>query len=130
MSDTVDTVTLFSGTLRHIIRILNDSDGTGESAVIKVDKSALALGDGSEPSKLVIEEIEWSVQGFNFVKLLFDHTADDEAAVLSGNGYKDYMGVGGLIDPASAGGTGDLLLTTDGGADGSSYDITLHLRLL
>jgi hypothetical protein len=129
MADTVDTIVLFSGRRRRVIRITNVSDGTGESAVVKVDKSALTGPDGTEPSKLVIEWIEHTIQGFSSVRLLWDHTTDDEAVVLSGNGAKDYRSAGGLIDPASAGDTGDLLLTTAGAISGATYDITIGLRL-
>lgn len=129
MPDTVDTVVIYAGQRRRVVRLLSRSDSTGETNVIKVDKSALTATNGKEPSKLVIEEIEWNVQGFKNVVLTFDHTTDDEAAVLAGAGYKDYRPYGGLVDPASAGGTGDILLSTTGAVADASYDITLTLRL-
>lgn len=129
MADKVDSRVLFSGTKKYVVRITNESDGTGESGVVKVDKSTLTTTDGAEPSKFVVDRIEWTVTGFNYVTLAFDHDTDDELAVLSGSGYKDYEDVGGLSDPASSGGTGDIILTTDGAFDGASYDITLYLRM-
>ena len=68
------------------------------------------------------------MSGFNYVTLAWDHTTDDEIAVLSGQSVIDWSSIGGNVDPQSTGGTGDILLTTDGGADGSSYDITLYMR--
>lgn len=133
MADAVDSVVIFSGRKRYKVRLTNISDGTGESAVVKVDKSTLTGLDGTEPSKLVVEKIEYDVQGFTSIRLYWDHTTDDEIAVLGpGTGYMDFTDNGmfqGLIDPGSAGDTGDILLTTNGHSSGDTYTITLTLRL-
>lgn len=128
MADVVDTRTIFLGTRKAAFRFTNVSDGTGESAVVKVDISTFLNSHGVAPTKTVIEQLEWAIQGFTSVRLFWDHTADDEIAVLSGAGFKDYREYGGMTDPASAGGTGDILITTAGAASGATYDITLTLR--
>jgi len=129
MTDTVNSDVLIDGLRNYVIRLQNVSDGTGESAVTKVDISALAGPDGiNAPSYFAIEQIEYSIQGMDYVQILFDATTDDEAATLSGQGYSDYRGVGGHNDPQSTGTTGDINLTTSGAVSGGSYDITLHLR--
>jgi len=131
MADTVDTLVLASGQNRRIIRINNVSDGTGESAVSKIVKANLVGPDGiNAPSKLVLEEVQWSIQGFTSVRLFWAHTAPDEIAILGpGNGYFNFKSSGGLVDPGSAGGTGDLTVTTAGAVSGATYDITLVVRL-
>lgn len=129
MADTVTSQVIFSGDRRYVAQFTNVSDGTGESNVQKVDISSLTLPDGTAPNRVVIEEMEWGVQGFDYVKLSFDHTTDDTGVLLAGNGYKDYRPYGGLQDPASAGGTGDILFSTSGATSGASYDVLLHLRL-
>lgn len=130
MADVVNTTVLQSGGRRHIIQITNVSDGTGESGVVKVDRSALVGPDGIEPAKMALEEITWSIQGFSSVRLLWDHTTDDELVVLAaGNGYANYRDIGCLQDPGSSGGTGDILLTTAGAVNGATYDITMVVRL-
>lgn len=129
MADTVDTIVLESTMQRQIVRLTNVSDGTGESAVVKVDKSALTGFDGLEPAYLIVDEIEWNIQGFTSIRLFWDHTTDDELAVLSGTGYRQYWSDGGLKDPRSAGGAGDIVLTTAGAASGATYDIRLNCRL-
>lgn len=130
MADTVDVRPLFIGTRRVAYRFTNVSDGTGEAAVTKIDISTLVGPDGrTAPTRSAIEQIEWSLQGFTSVRLFWDHTTDDEIAVLSGAGFKDFREVGGMADPSSAGGTGDVLLTTAGAAAGATYDITLIMRL-
>jgi len=133
MADTVNTNTFYSSQNRLFIQIQNISDGTGESAVIKVDKSTLTNQLGAEPSKLAIEAVQYSIQGFTSVRLYWDHTTDDEALVLpTGAGFKPFNLYEGqyLIDPGSAGGTGDLILTTAGNVSGATYDIILWLRLV
>lgn len=111
---------------RIIVKLTNESDGTGESGVIKINRSDLRGPNGVEPGSLAIEEINWSVHGFNYVTLDFDQTTDQTIGILRGDGYVTYPG--GLVDQGS-GGTGDIILSTDGGVDGSMYDITLNIRL-
>lgn len=132
MAITADTVTLFAGKRRQAYRFTAIQDGVAadETAVIKVDKSTLIGLDGTEPGRLVIETVRWTMQGFNSIRILFDHTTDDEAVVLNGtHGELDYTEVGGLVDPASTGGTGDILFTTQGGAANATYTVDLYLRL-
>jgi len=129
MVDAVSTNVLYSGRKRYSARFDNLSDGTGETKVLKIDKSGLVGPAGVEPSKLVIEELTWSISGFTAIELYFDHDADDPVAKMAGSGYIDYRQVGGLVDPASTGGTGDLLLSTIGAAADATYDVTIVARL-
>ena len=130
MADTVDTIVQFSGGRRYNVRLTNVSDGTGESAVIKVDKSTLLNAVGLEPGALNLESVQWSIQGFTSVRLFWDHTTDDEMEVLgTGNGYRSYADQGSLNDPKSAGGTGDVLLTTANNVSGATYDIQLNFLM-
>lgn len=126
MADAVTTIVTNNGAKNYIARFTNISDGTGESAVIKIDKSTLVNEMGFEPAKLAIAEASWSIQGFSSVRILWDHTADDTGLVLSaGNGYRSYQDKGYLNDPGTAGGTGDILFTTAGALSGATYDINL-----
>ena len=118
----------------YVIHLTNISDGTGEAAVIKVDKSTLLDANAAEPAALDIISCRWSIQGFASVRILWDHTTDDLALALAGSGYDEFgdakIGVNviagrALPDPRSAGGAGDILLTTNGAVSGATYDITL-----
>lgn len=129
MADAVTTIVTAGGPRLYTARFTNISDGTGESAVIKVDISTLKDANGNPPTRVAIEEIQWTIQGFSSVRLLWDHTTDDLIDVLAGNGYRDYSYTGALGDPASAGGTGDILLTTANAISGATYDILLTIRL-
>lgn len=127
MADTVSTNTIFNGQRKLIIQLNSVSDGTGESAVVKVDKSTLIGLDGAEPSKLVVESIDWMVDGMT-VELFFDRTSDVKIATLVGSGYTDYMCPGPGLQDTGTGGTGDIILTTTGASAGDSYKILLVLR--
>ena len=84
MTDTVDIQVLANTTMRYHVRLQNRSDSTGESAVVKVDKSTLTGPlKGVEPGSLVLEEAEGSVQGFASVRLDWDHDTNDELATFS-----------------------------------------------
>ncbi len=129
MADAVADDTIYSGSRRLVRRFTNESDGTGESAVTKINISAFTTGDDvTTATSSTIDLIEYSVSGFNYVNVYWDHDTDDHIATLTGQGSIDLFAYGGMTDPGSTGGTGDILFTTDGGADGSAYDITIHFR--
>jgi len=138
MADAVTTNVIDQTPDHYVVHLTNIGDGTGESAVIKVDKSTLIASDLAEPASLDIQQVRWAIQGFTSVRILWDHATDDVALVLCGSGYDDFRGLDsgapprarleGLKDPRSAGGAGDILLTTNGGSSGATYDITLWLR--
>lgn len=141
MADTVSTNTIINGAAsggskRAIVHLTGISDGTGETNVVKVDRSAMILpGTAIAPTKLHVASIRWNIQGFQYIKLVWDHTADDTISLLSGNGYENYETYGGLRDPntsndAVTGAIGDIILTSIGAANGATYDITLEVILV
>lgn len=135
MADAVTTLDSFSGKDLLVRRITNISDGTGEASIVKVAKAGLIGTTGVAPSKIAVEELWWSVSGFANVRLFWNHTAPDVLALLSaGNGFRVFSGVRGasgmIVDPASAGLTGDIILTTNGAIANATYDIMMVLRLL
>ena len=124
MADAVTSQVLFNGSKKVIKAFTSISDGTGESAALKVDISALI----GAPTTVSIMKIWYEVVGMS-VKVLFDHTTDDLALVLSGHGFWDFTSFGGLPDPASTGGTGDILFTTTGHSVGDTYTIIFELGI-
>ena len=130
MADTVTKTTLENTAKRLAVEASIQSDGTGSTDAILVDKSAFTGLDGTEPGRLVVESIEYQCDGMQVV-LEFDHDTDDLIATLAGQGKIDFCeGVRyqGFIDPASAGGTGDIVATTVGHTSGDKATITLKLR--
>lgn len=135
MADTV-TVTKIIDTRRYAVyEFTNESDGTGESSVRKIDLDDLvgnngATTGGNRPTSLTLVDASWTVSGFNYVTVKWDRQPTDQLIqVMAGTDGVNYESVGGKRDPSRAlGGTGDILLTTDGGSDGSSYKIVMMFR--
>lgn len=130
MADTLSTTTLYNGPKRLVVQAELYSDGTGSTDAVVVDKSAFTGPDGTEPGRFVIEKIEYSSDGMQ-VLLEFEHTANDEICLLAGQGCFDFSQSDkfqGFIDPASAGGTGDIIATTVGHTAGDKASFTLYLR--
>ena len=123
MADTVTSQTLFNGSKRTVRCFTNVSDGTGESAVAKIDISSLT----GAPTAVRITNIWYNTYGMA-VKILFDHDTDDTVLVLQGDGHFDLTRFAGLADPKSAGGTGDILFTTVGHTSGDTYSIILEVE--
>lgn len=141
MADTVTTRTLRDTPRQLVVQLTGISDGTGEAAVTKVDKSTflaapVGTAAAAEPASLDIDRIDYAITGFPYVKLLWDHTTDDGAIVLPAGAaelhFDDPMGDGAsapvLTDPRSTGGTGDILLTSPAAATNGVYLIVLYLR--
>ena len=129
MTDAVTKITQET-TTQVLVHMTCISDGTGETSVLKVDRSALTLNNltSTTPSNLPIHSVRWSIQGFSSVRFLWDHTTDDVALTLSGNGYEEFAS--GIRDPNTSADTvtaaiGDVILTSVGAVSGATYDITL-----
>lgn len=129
MTDTVTNQVVIGGKSTYVIHLTGISDGTGESNVVKIDKSTLLDTIGVEPPRILIQSARWCIQGFSYIKLTWDHATDATAMVLNGNGYENFEDVGGLKDTLLNDSTGDLLLTSVGAASGATYDITLVCSL-
>lgn len=80
------------------------------------------------PSKLRIDEIWWAINGFSYVLLEFDRTTDYTIDYYQGQGFIDYRPGGGKVDKGT-GNTGDLFLTTAGGAANATYSLQIFIRL-
>lgn len=136
MADAVTSQTIGDevGAKNILVKLTNISDGTGESAVTKVDVSALAKDtNGESCSRVAIQEIYYDVAGMR-VDLLWDATSDVVCTTFgthpatSGNqGYFDFRDFGGITNNAGSGVTGDLKLTTTGHTAGDHYTIILKL---
>jgi len=129
MADAVTKTTVEDGPKRAIIYCTNTSDGSGESAVVKVDVSALSsLQDGTACTGVRIEKITFTNVGMG-VKLLWDASTDVIAAELPAD-YSDtldYSDMSGLPNVAASGGnTGDIQLTTVGHSSGDTYSVVLY----
>tara|TARA_R100001015_G_C4422827_1_gene22804 strand:- start:96 stop:500 length:405 start_codon:yes stop_codon:yes gene_type:complete len=130
MADAVTSQTLIDGPKHAVMKFTNISDGSGESAVTKVDVSALAASvDGDACNEVVIERIWWQCIGMK-VRILFDATSDAFCIELGENqsGNHDYSDFGGLTNNAGSGKTGDINFTTVGHSSADTYTIILYMR--
>lgn len=123
-----------TGYRRMKVRLTGDSDGTGETDAIKVNKSELLRPDGSVPGRLIVEAISWNVHSMT-AKLEWDNSTDEVIKLMnagvpagSNSGEDNWLTVGGLA-PQDTDGSGDIVLTTSNVTEGSTYDITLSIRL-
>ena len=129
MADVVTSQTIQDGSRKAVPKFTNASDGTGESAVTKVDVSALSSNAAGEScSSVQINKIWWQCTGMS-VKIDFDATTNVLAIGLSedSNGYHDYSDFSGIPNNAGSGKTGDLAFTTVGHSSGDTYMIILEL---
>lgn len=127
MADSVTSRLLSNGASNLIANFTNLSDGTGESAVVKIDATDAATYGykGVAPGvNLNIRRIEFSVHNGS-VNLLWDATTDEIFAVLQGQGKFNWKPGGGRRTPSIGGATGSILLTTNGFMINSGYTITI-----
>lgn len=127
MADAVATQILFENKSDLVMKFTNISDGTGESAVTKVDVSALTPA----ATEVSIDKIIYATDGMA-VRILWDATTDVPAWLVpaSQQGCFDFTKdpPGGLINNAGTGITGDIQFTTVGHTSGDTYSIILVMR--
>ena len=133
MADTVTSQTILDTPYRLVMKFTNVSDGSGESAVQKVDVSAFTAGnpiDGTTASTLTdvrIDRIYYNNSGMS-VKLLWDASTDVEAIHLKDTqGEFDFSSFGGLKNNSGSGKTGDIMFTTVGHSNTDFYWVILEM---
>ena len=129
MSDAVTSQTIKDGERNCIMKFTNVSDGTGESAVAKVDVSALNSNSaGVSCSEVRVLRVSHAIVGMS-VQLFLNATSNVLLMELaeSSNGHMDFADFGGLPNNAGSGKNGDILFTTKGHSSGDTYSITLEM---
>jgi hypothetical protein len=129
MADAVTATSVIDGPRTAVIYCTNTSDGTGESAVTKVDVSALSSRqDGTACTGVRLQKIVFTNVGMG-VKVLWNASTNVIAAQLPAD-YSDtldYSDVSGLPNVAASGGkTGDIKFTTVGHTSGDTYSVVLY----
>ncbi len=125
MADAVTSTTYLDGDRNVVMAFSNTSDGTGESAVTKVDVSALV----PIPTVVNIRRIYFVTKGMG-VKILWDATSDVLAIEIPADSYGDldFSSFGGLANTKAAGYTGDIQFTTVAHSNGDTYFIILEMK--
>lgn len=126
MADAVTSQTLLDGERLAIMKFTNISDGTGETAVLKVDVSALASSAaGKACTGVKINKASVSLNGMA-VSVLWDATTDVVATILAPGVY-EFCFDPALPNNAGTGVTGDVLFSTIGHTSGDTYAIILEM---
>jgi hypothetical protein len=128
MADAVASQTILDGERLFIGKFTNISDGTGESAVVKIDVSTLAANSfGLACNGVKINKIYGTTHGME-VRILWDATTDVFAWQIpqNSNYLMDLSSFGGIPNNAGAGSTGDVLFTTADASSGDMYSIVLE----
>ena len=130
MADAVTSQTIQDGEKTAILKFTNVSDGTGESAVKKVDVSALTKNSaGQTCSSVAVSRIYWACVGMR-VNIEFDASTNVLVMPLpadsTGDEYYDLFT--GIPNNAGSGVTGDIDFTTVGHSSGDAYSIILVLN--
>jgi hypothetical protein len=130
MADAVTSQTIQDGEKIAVLKFTNVSDGTGESAVKKVDVSALAKNSAGQTCTTVsVARIYWATRGMG-VNLEFDASTNVLLTGLpadsTGDEYYDLFT--GIPNNAGSGVTGDIDFTTVAHSSGDTYSIILVLN--
>lgn len=133
MADTVTSQTIEDTPHKLVMKFTNTSDGTGESAVQKVDVSAFTAGNRIDSTTVStctdvrIDKIYYNNSGMS-VKLLWDASTDVEAIHLKDTqGEFDFSSFGGLKNNSGSGKTGDIMFTTVGHSNTDFYWVVLEM---
>jgi len=133
MADTVTSQTIEDTPHKLVMKFTNTSDGTGESAVQKVDVSAFTAGSRIDSTTVStctdvrIDRIYYNNSGMS-VKLLWDASTDVEAIHLKDTqGEFDFSSFGGLKNNSGSGKTGDIMFTTVGHSNTDFYWVVLEM---
>ena len=130
MADAVTSQTIQDGEKTAVLKFTNVSDGTGESAVKKVDVSALAKNSAGQTCTTVsVARIYWATRGMG-VNLEFDASTNVLLTGLpadsTGDEYYDLFTA--IPNNAGSGVTGDIDFTTVAHSSGDTYSIILVLN--
>jgi hypothetical protein len=128
MADVVASQTLLDGERLFIGKFTNISDGTGETAVVKINPSTLSVNAyGRACNGVKINKI-WSTTHGMEVRILWDATTDVFAWMIpqNSNYMMDFSSFGGLQNNGGTGVNGNVLFTTADASSGDMYTIVIE----
>ena len=119
-----------NGHRRHVVLCTNISDGTGEDDAIKLKRTDMLTSEGTVPSKLVVEKINYNIAGM-IVDVSYNNVNEEKIATLySGDGEIDFRPIGGFVPEDDADNEGgDIVFNTSKETNGDTYNIILTVRL-
>jgi hypothetical protein len=129
MADAVTSQTLIDGERLAIMKFTNISDGTGETAVTKVNVSTLAQsGSGQACTGVIVSKITSVCHGME-VRMYWDATTDVPffMSTINTNYCNDFSGFGGITNNAGTGKNGNIVFSTSDQTNGDTYTVVLEM---
>jgi hypothetical protein len=111
------------------MKFTNISDGTGESAVTKVNVSTLtASNTGKACTGVSVTKITSVCHGLE-VRMFWDATTDVPffLSTINTNYMNDFSNFGGITNNAGAGKNGNIVFTTSDASSGDTYTVVLEM---
>ncbi len=135
MANTLTSVIIENGNRDAVLRLTNESDGTNETLVMKVDATesgpyGVSIGGQTffPYTHLKVRRIKYDIGGMT-VRLMWDADTPQDFLVLGNYDEKFFDEFGGInVPPTLAGATGSILLSTLGAVSGAHYTIELEMR--
>ena len=129
MADAVTSQTLLDGERLAIMKFTNISDGTGETAVTKVNVSALTPSNsGKACTGVTVTKITSVCHGLE-VRMYWDATTDVPffLSTINTNYENDFSKIGGITNNAGAGKNGNIVFSTSDANSGDTYTVVLEM---
>lgn len=129
MADAVTSQTLLDGERLAIMKFTNISDGTGETAVTKVNVANLAKSNsGQSCTAVTVTKITSVCHGME-VRMYWDATTDVPffLSTVNTNYENDFSKMGGITNNAGAGKNGNIVFSTADQTAGDTYTVVLEM---
>lgn len=129
MADAVTSQTLIDGERLAIMKFTNISDGTGETAVTKVNVSTLAKsGSGQACTGVIVNKITSVCHGME-VRMYWDATTDVPffMSTINTNYENDFSSIGGITNNSGTGKNGNIVFSTSDMTLGDTYTVVLEM---
>ena len=130
MADAVTSQTLLDGERLAIMKFTNISDGTGETAVTKVNVSSLAKSaSGLACTAVSVLKITSVSHGME-VRMLWDADTDVPffLSTINTNYCNDFSSFGGITNNAGTGKNGNIVFSTADQSSGDTYTVVLEMQ--
>jgi hypothetical protein len=129
MTDAVTSQTLIDGERTVIMKFTNISDGTGETAVTKVNVSSLtASNSGKACTGVTVTKITSVCHGME-VRMYWDASTDVPffLSTVNTNYENDFSTIGGITNNAGSGKNGNIVFSTADASSGDTYFVVLEM---
>jgi len=129
MADAVTSQTLLDGERLAIMKFTNISDGTGETAVTKVNVGNLASSaSGKACTAVTVTKITSVCHGME-VRMYWDATTDVPFFLsnVNSNYTNDFSSFGGITNNSGAGKNGNIVFSTSDASSGDTYIVVLEM---